>query len=153
EDVSWALRTASSLWTTGACEDALRWLRRAAEAANDVDDDERALELFKAAATLASSMPAPTAPAPDTWRPPPDTPTPPSARARPSSRPAPSARAQPSPVPPSRTRPPPLPRNPTPSNGVPGLAPPSQPRAGLPALAAPTPAAFSVESLLAAARP
>src|SRR5262245_55630890 len=52
EDVHWALSTAASLWASGAWQDAVRWLRRAAETANDREDDDRALELFKAAAAI-----------------------------------------------------------------------------------------------------
>ena len=59
DDIRWALSTAAALWQSGASSDALRWLRRAAESANDSDDDVRALELFKAAASIASSIPPP----------------------------------------------------------------------------------------------
>src|SRR5262245_42463362 len=59
DDVTWALSTAAALWQSGASADAVRWLRRAAERANDRDDELRAVELFKAAATLASSLPPP----------------------------------------------------------------------------------------------
>lgn len=77
EDVHWALSTASALWGRGERTEALKWLRRAAEQASDVNADVRALELFKAAAEVAnrvSSTPplAPaSAPAEATSRPPP----------------------------------------------------------------------------------
>src|SRR5580700_9599365 len=73
EDVHWALSTAGALWTRGERTEALKWLRRAAEQASDVNADVRALELFKAAADVATKVatasapppaPAPPAPAP-----------------------------------------------------------------------------------------
>lgn len=53
EDVAWGLQTASSLWKRGERGDAVAWLRRAAQAASDATDDDRALELARAAAELA----------------------------------------------------------------------------------------------------
>src|SRR5215813_13632337 len=69
EDVHWALSTAGALWARGERAEALKWLRRAAEQASDVNADVRALELFKAAADVASkvgtaSAPPPAAPKP-----------------------------------------------------------------------------------------
>lgn len=58
EDVSWALSTAATSFARGDRAEALKWLRRAAEAASEADDDSRALELAKAAADL-SATPAP----------------------------------------------------------------------------------------------
>lgn len=58
EDVHWALSTAAALWARGERNEALRWLRRAAETASDANADERALELFKAAAEVASALEA-----------------------------------------------------------------------------------------------
>lgn len=58
EDVYLALSTAGTLWSRGEHEDALRWLRRAAETASDVDADARSLELFKAAAEVTSIIKA-----------------------------------------------------------------------------------------------
>ena len=58
EDVHWALSTAGALWARGERVEALKWLRRAAEQASDVNADTRALELFKAAADLASKVSA-----------------------------------------------------------------------------------------------
>ena len=56
EDVSWALSTAQTTWGRGEHADALKWLRRAAEAASEAEDDDRALTLAKAAAEIASSL-------------------------------------------------------------------------------------------------
>ena len=53
EDVSWALSTAEAMWGRGDRADALKWVRRAAEAASEAEDDDRALEIAKAAADLA----------------------------------------------------------------------------------------------------
>lgn len=56
EDVHWALSAATSLSEQGDGVEALKWLRRAANAAADKDADARAVELFKAAADLASIL-------------------------------------------------------------------------------------------------
>src|SRR4051812_33163061 len=64
EDVSWALSTAEANWNRGDHADAIKWIRRAAEAAAEAEADDRALELAKAAADLASLIVAP-APKPD----------------------------------------------------------------------------------------
>jgi hypothetical protein len=53
EDVVWGLQTAASLWGRGEHSDAIAWLRRAAQAAGDASDDDRALELARIAAELA----------------------------------------------------------------------------------------------------
>ncbi len=58
DDVAWALQTAATLVDRGEAQDALTWLRRAAQAAADVDD-ARSLELARAAADFAESL-APT---------------------------------------------------------------------------------------------
>ncbi|WP_437650626.1 hypothetical protein [Sorangium sp. So ce362] len=58
EDVHWALSTATALWGRGERDEALRWLRRAAEQASDANADLRALELFKAAAEVAQKIAA-----------------------------------------------------------------------------------------------
>ena len=47
EDVVWGLQTADTLWKRGERIDALVWLRRAAQAAGDANDDDRALELAR----------------------------------------------------------------------------------------------------------
>jgi hypothetical protein len=56
EDVSWALSTAEATWNRGDRSDALKWLRRAAESASEAEHDDRALQLAKAAAELASQL-------------------------------------------------------------------------------------------------
>lgn len=71
DDVHLALTTAKTLLARGDREEALKWLRRAAEAASDANHDKRSLELFKAAGDFAAAMraagpsaPSPAAPAP-----------------------------------------------------------------------------------------
>lgn len=114
EDVAWALSTAESQWAQGERGEAIKWLRRAAEAASEVEDDSRALELAKAVAEITASAPpaAPSSPPKPVEIPrPPPTPKPtsvspprpatgapprppsvaPKAPAAPMSRPAPSA--------------------------------------------------------------
>ncbi|WP_394820555.1 hypothetical protein [Pendulispora albinea] len=56
EDVSWALSTAQSTWERGEHTDALKWLRRAVEAASEAEADDRALTLAKAAADLTTRI-------------------------------------------------------------------------------------------------
>ena len=53
EDVAWALQTADALWKRHERVDAIVWLRRAAQAAGEAEDDDRALELAREAAELA----------------------------------------------------------------------------------------------------
>jgi len=55
DDVTLALETAEALWNRGDPSEALRWLRRAAEAAGDSGDDLRAVVLAKAVAELNES--------------------------------------------------------------------------------------------------
>ena len=64
EDVHWALSTAGALWARDERVEALKWLRRAAEQASDVNADIRALELFKAAAEVANKVGPLSAPPP-----------------------------------------------------------------------------------------
>jgi hypothetical protein len=92
EDVSWALSTAEATWNRGDRADALKWLRRAAESASEAEQDDRALQLAKAAAELASQLEATPSvpPKPASMMPPPITRPPMSA-------------------PPARSMPPPLP--------------------------------------------
>src|SRR5271165_3691085 len=52
EDVVWALQTADALWKRNERGDALVWLRRAAQAAGEANDDDRALALARGAAEL-----------------------------------------------------------------------------------------------------
>ena len=54
EDVSWALSTAEAMWARGDHLEGIKWVRKAAEAASDTENDERALELAKAASELAT---------------------------------------------------------------------------------------------------
>lgn len=56
EDVAWALSTAEAMWNRAENADAIKWIRRAAEAASEAEADDRALELAKAAADLASML-------------------------------------------------------------------------------------------------
>jgi hypothetical protein len=58
DDVVWALQTAATLVDRGEAQDALAWLRRAAQASAEVDD-ARSLELARAAADFAETL-APT---------------------------------------------------------------------------------------------
>lgn len=54
EDVVWALTTASTMWKRGDKDEAIRWVKRAAEHAADTENDDRALALGKLVAELAS---------------------------------------------------------------------------------------------------
>jgi hypothetical protein len=56
EDVVWALETAEALWNRQERVDAIVWLRRAAQAAGDAQQDDRALELARNAAELSEWM-------------------------------------------------------------------------------------------------
>ncbi len=56
EDVAWALATAEAMWARGDRLDAVKWIRKAAEAASEADDIMRAAELASAAADLANSL-------------------------------------------------------------------------------------------------
>jgi hypothetical protein len=120
DEVTLSLETARALGETGDLREALRWLRRAADAAEQTGDDLRAVTLARAAADLTSriggaSLPPPLPQQPADSRLP--APPPPSARASgtlprveptpPSLRPPPpSARAQ---TPARQTKPPPKP--------------------------------------------
>jgi len=53
ESVAWALATAASLHGRGDVAGSIKWLRRAAEAASEGQDEARAVRLFRAAAELA----------------------------------------------------------------------------------------------------
>jgi hypothetical protein len=52
EDVVWALQTAESLWKRGERVDAVVWVRRAAQAAGELEDAKRAATLARCAADL-----------------------------------------------------------------------------------------------------
>ena len=56
EDVVWALQTADALWKRNERVDAIVWLRRAAQAAGEADDDERAVALARNAAELTELL-------------------------------------------------------------------------------------------------
>jgi hypothetical protein len=56
EDVSWALSTAEAMWARGDHAEGIKWVRRAAEAASEAENDGRALELAKAAADLTAMI-------------------------------------------------------------------------------------------------
>lgn len=56
EDVSWALSTAGAMWGRGDLAEAVKWLRRGAEAASEAEQDDRALQLAKVAADLAGQL-------------------------------------------------------------------------------------------------
>jgi hypothetical protein len=156
EDVAWALSTAEAMYARGDRFDALKWLRRAAESASEAQADDRALELFKAAADLATVVgPTPSmAPPPPPPPPPRASQTPPPVAAAPAPSvpppaPVPAPVAAPV-IPPAPTTQPMLPR---PSQSPPAVAAataparpqsvrpagaPLPPRSAIPA-AAPTP--------------
>jgi hypothetical protein len=54
EDVVSALETADIFWAKGDADEALRWLKRAAETASDAGNDMRALAIARSAADLKS---------------------------------------------------------------------------------------------------
>ena len=58
EEVSDKLSIAAAMWARGETADAISWLRRAAASAADVEADDRALELAKAAADLQQAAAA-----------------------------------------------------------------------------------------------
>jgi hypothetical protein len=60
DDVVIALKSARSLWDSADCAEAARWLRKAASAAQEAGDDDRALELAKRAGDIEAG-PAPSA--------------------------------------------------------------------------------------------
>ncbi|HEV8246268.1 MAG TPA: hypothetical protein VGP93_10895, partial [Polyangiaceae bacterium] len=56
EDVALALETAGALGGRGDMREALRWLRKASEAADDAGRDKRSLALARAAADIATRL-------------------------------------------------------------------------------------------------
>src|SRR5882724_1551233 len=56
EAVAVAIETARALFRTGDRMDALRWLRRAAERAEEAGDDIRAVNLARSAADLSTEL-------------------------------------------------------------------------------------------------
>lgn len=59
EDVAWALQTADALWKRNERVDAIVWLRRAAQAAGEAQDDDRAFILARGAAELTELLAPP----------------------------------------------------------------------------------------------
>jgi hypothetical protein len=59
EDVAWNLQTGGTMWARGDHHEAVRWLRRAAEAASDANSDMRAVALARAAADLTAALELP----------------------------------------------------------------------------------------------
>jgi len=114
EDVSDKLSIAAAMWGRGDRADALTWVRRAAEAASDADQDMRALELAKAASELASLAEA-------AAKPPSAAPPKPMSAAPPPAVPETPAAGPPGPPPRPKTAPPPKPSMPPPN--APGRAP------------------------------
>jgi hypothetical protein len=129
-EVTEALDVAGQLWRTGNHQDAIRWVRRAAEAADQAGDSQRMSALARAGADLEQSL---TAAPPTSSSPPPPvrTSTPPPLPTRPASLPPPresSSRMRAKTPPPlsSKTTPPPLP--PQPSRPPPAVTTPPQGR-------------------------
>ena len=55
EDVVSALETADIFWTKGDADEAMRWLKRAAESASDAGNDDRALAIARTVADLKTA--------------------------------------------------------------------------------------------------
>ena len=64
-DVSVALEAAAALWQNGEVEEAMRWIARAAEGAEQAGDDRRALELARALADLKDGLAGKAEPPPE----------------------------------------------------------------------------------------
>ncbi len=64
DDVAWALRAASAQWRREAVQDAIGWVRRAAETAVEVGAIDRAVELSKLAESLSGPQVQAVAPPP-----------------------------------------------------------------------------------------
>ncbi len=117
EDVAWTLQTAGTMWNRGDSHEAIRWLRRAAEAAGNSGADLRAVSLARAAADLTSALdippsipppaPAPQAPA-----------DPPAAAPQAAAAPAPESAPAPSGSAPSHSAPPAARPSTRPSSGL-----------------------------------
>ena len=58
DDVIWALQTASTLWKRGEINEALVWVKRAAKAADEAGDAQRAVTLGRALHDLDAARPA-----------------------------------------------------------------------------------------------
>jgi hypothetical protein len=90
ENVTSCLDAARALWSKGDHREAIRWLRRAASAAEEAGNDERALAIARSAADLAAQFgplstnpPRPDSYSPDSRRPEAVTPQTPSVRRTP----------------------------------------------------------------------
>lgn len=118
DGVSTALEVGSTFWLRGDYADAVKWLRKAVDAAFDEGADERGLELSKAAALLATTVPTTPAPPPPTSVPAPVEPAPMPEPVAQVSAPAPAPAVPPA-VP---SVPAPLPSVPAPLPSVPALA-------------------------------
>jgi hypothetical protein len=108
DDVVLALETANALWRRGDSREAIRWLRRAAEAAEETGNDMRALSLARTAAELTGDLEN-SASAPASGFPPASAPRASKPPAQPASvKPAPTAKAVPKAqsVPPAAAEPP-----------------------------------------------
>jgi hypothetical protein len=62
DDVAWAIQTANTMHKRGDHADAIRWLQRAADAAEEAGDDARLLVLARAAAEFSRASAAPPPP-------------------------------------------------------------------------------------------
>ncbi len=94
EDVTWALSTAQTMWGRGDHAEAIRWIKRASDAAADANNDERALALARQAAELKAtigSVAPPPEPAPAPVPPVPPAPPVPAVQTSPPPAPEPSA--------------------------------------------------------------
>jgi outer membrane biosynthesis protein TonB len=111
DDVVLGLETAATLWKRGDAQDAIRWVRRAAESAEEAGDDMRALTLARAAADMTTAHEAAPQARTDAAAPQPSTP----------SAPQPSAPSAPQPSAPSPA-PSYAPTAPTPSTPPPPVA-------------------------------
>lgn len=118
DGVSTALEVGSTFWLRGDHADAVKWLRKAVDAAFDEGADERGLELSKVAAVLATTVPTTPAPPPPTSVPEPVEPAPMPEPVAAVIAPAPEPAAPPA-VP---SVPAPLPSVPAPLPSVPALA-------------------------------
>lgn len=153
EDVVWALQTAETLWKRDERADAIVWLRRAAQAAGEAEQDERALELSKLAADLSDQLKAPDKSIEiDVVT---DEPSAPALQPPPQAAPAPSfPKPSPKGPPPVPNKPPPLPpRKPPPPKAAPPAIPMDQvppPPAGAPGSTPPPVVQAPVEPVAAA---
>src|SRR2546427_1024010 len=59
EDVAWGLTTGAALWRQGERYDAIVWLKRAVEAANEAGASARADQLNRAATDLIAALAVP----------------------------------------------------------------------------------------------